>query len=220
MSHRILVGSYTNEIYTLEFEPLSSSLTFVSAITVGHHPSWIACHPDDHSLIFAGLEQPEGKVVAVKFGEDGGSMGLGQSSSGGADPCSVLVTTNEFIISNVSGPTFRNGVTPDSKKLVVHLKYSSGTVVSLPISTQPPYFQDGDLNIVQLSGSGPNTGRQQSSHPHQVIMHPEREELLVPDLGADKVWRFGKNDAGKWEIRGSVQYSLGSGPRHVTFYGI
>lgn len=90
----------------------------------------------------------------------------------------------------------------------------------LPISTQPPYFQDRDLDIVQLSGSGPNTGRQQSSHAHQAILHPDRCEMLVPDLGADKVWRFSKNDTGKWEIRGFVQYEPGSGPRHVAFFGI
>lgn len=90
----------------------------------------------------------------------------------------------------------------------------------LQISTQPPYFQEQKLDIVQLSGSGPNIERQQSSHAHQAILHPERQELLVPDLGADKVWRFSKNEAGKWEICGYVQYQPGSGPRHVTFFGI
>jgi len=196
MLYRILAGSYTNEIYTLDFDPSSSSLASVTATTVGYHPSWIACHPGDHSLIFAALEEREGKVVAVKFGENGEGIGLGQSSSGGADPCSVLVTADELIIGN----------------------YSSGTVVSLPISTQPPCFPECEFDIVQLSGSGPNTERQQSSHPHQAILHPEREELLVPDLGADKVWRFSKNDTGKWEVRGCVQYQPGSGPRHVAFF--
>lgn len=102
MLYRILAGSYTNEIYTLDFDPSSSSLASVTATTVGYHPSWIAYHPDDHSLIFAALEGHEGKVVAVKFGANGEYMGLGQSSSGGADPCSVLVTADELIIGNVS----------------------------------------------------------------------------------------------------------------------
>ena len=50
-------------------------------------------------------------------------------------------------------------------------------------------------------------------------MHPEREELLIPDLGADKVWRMSKSGGEKWEIVGYVSYSPGVGPRHVAFYG-
>jgi len=196
MAHRILAGSYTHEIYTLDFEPSTSSLSSVTATAVGHHPSWIALHPDDCSLVFAALEEHEGKVVAVKFEKNGKGTIVGESPSGGADPCSLFAATDELIISN----------------------YISGIVASLPISVQPPYIQGGELAIVQLSGSGPNKERQQSSHAHQVVLHPEREEWLMVDLGADKVWRFGKDDTGKWEIRGHVQYTPGSGPRHVALH--
>lgn len=101
MLYRILAGSYTNEIYTLVFDPCTSSLTSVAATTVGVNPSWIAYHPGDHSLIFAVLEEHEGKVAAVKFDENGKVLHSGQSSSGGADPCSILVTRDEVIIGNV-----------------------------------------------------------------------------------------------------------------------
>lgn len=114
MLYRILAGSYTNEIYTLNFDPTSSSLISVTATTVGFHPSWIACHPDDDSLIFAALEEHEGKVVAVKFGENGEGINLGQSSSGGADPCSLLVTKEQLIVGNVGCSIFGNSVTPDN----------------------------------------------------------------------------------------------------------
>lgn len=42
---------------------------------------------------------------------------------------------------------------------------------------------------------------------------------MIPDLGADKVWRLSKSN-GKWEIRGHVSFTRGGGPRHVAFHGI
>ncbi|KAF8058603.1 Lactonase, 7-bladed beta-propeller-domain-containing protein [Lyophyllum atratum] len=64
----------------------------------------------------------------------------------------------------------------------------------------------------------PNLTRQESAHPHQVVLHPEREELLVPDLGSDKVWRFVKDLQGVWKPMGHVHFTPGSGPRHVALY--
>lgn len=112
MSHRIIAGSFTDEIYSLDFDPSSMSLTFVAAATVGHSPSWIICHPDDHSLIFAVSAKPEGKVVAVKFDENGKGKIVGQSLSGGAGPCSLLAATDELIVANVSCSGFI--ITPDN----------------------------------------------------------------------------------------------------------
>ena len=68
-------------------------------------------------------------------------------------------------------------------------------------------------------GSGLDVDRQASSHPHQVIPHPTREELFVPDLGADKTWRLNKSADGVWEVSGHISYHGGEGPRHVAFYG-
>jgi 6-phosphogluconolactonase (cycloisomerase 2 family) len=103
MTYRILVGSYTDDVYTLDFDPSSESLNLVAKTKLGTNPSWITQHPNDHTLIFAALEQTEGKVVAVKFDEENGKGRIvGEASSGGADPCSVLATENELIVANVS----------------------------------------------------------------------------------------------------------------------
>lgn len=42
----------------------------------------------------------------------------------------------------------------------------------------------------------------------------------MPDLGADKTWRFIKDDKGAWSPAGHVDYKPGSGPRHVIFHGV
>lgn len=46
----------------------------------------------------------------------------------------------------------------------------------------------------------------------------ELKELLVPDLGADRVCRFKKVANGTWVLHGHLQYESGGGPRHVAYY--
>ena len=72
---------------------------------------------------------------------------------------------------------------------------------------------------MRFSGTGPNRSRQECSHPHQV--YPVGDEVLIPDLGADKTWRLRKSSEGKWESVGSIDYVglEGGGPRHIGVYG-
>lgn len=94
----------------------------------------------------------------------------------------------------------------------------SGNVTTTPILRQDPYIAPSVSSTLTFTGTGPNKERQEQSHPHQIAAHPDREELLVPDLGADKVRRLlkGKNDA--WEPVGEISFTPGGGPRHVAFY--
>ncbi|KAH7883459.1 Lactonase, 7-bladed beta-propeller-domain-containing protein [Phlebopus sp. FC_14] len=201
---KIFVGSYTHSIYTLEFDPDQSppSLKLLAETTVGYHPSWIAFHPSDTSLIFTGLEQTDGEIALVKYAADGQGKVVARAKSGGGDPCTLLVDEDEVIIGN----------------------YSSGTLATLPISTAPPYIlspQPWTLSM-PFEMSGPNKSRQTSSHPHQTIfntLNKTSKELLVPDLGTDKVWRLTKAGDKRWAIQSYLQYELGSGPRHVATYG-
>jgi hypothetical protein len=105
----ILVASYTDSIYTLSFDPTpltgSPTLKLLARTPVGHHPSWIGSHPSNKSLIYTGLEQADGEVVAIKYGMGGtveGGEVVARAKSGGADPCTLLVTEDELIIGNVS----------------------------------------------------------------------------------------------------------------------
>lgn len=98
----ILVASYTNDIVTLEFDSDNATLTQTSSITVGHHPSWIAGHPTISNLVYTGLEQSDGKILALKF-EDNGKQGrlVSEISSIGQDPCSVYVDKDQVLAANV-----------------------------------------------------------------------------------------------------------------------
>lgn len=99
MSFTIIGSSYTSDVYTFYFE--GDSLALISSVEVGFHPSWIAFHPEDRSLIFAGLEQDEGKIIAIKYDAELKGAVVAESSSGGKDPCSVVVVKDELLIANV-----------------------------------------------------------------------------------------------------------------------
>lgn len=101
MVHRIYVGSYSNEIYSLSFDPDAASLTLESTLTVGFHPSWLTPLPSDPTVILAGLEQTDGQIVAVKYNQKGQGTLVGSAPSGGADPCTLLATNTELLIGNV-----------------------------------------------------------------------------------------------------------------------
>ena len=102
MVFRILVGSYTNEIYTVSFDPDALKLTLESTLTVGHHPSWITPHPTDPSLVFTGLEQDGGKAFVIRYDAEGKGTVVGSAPSGGADPCTLLALGTELLVGNVS----------------------------------------------------------------------------------------------------------------------
>ncbi|KAF9012735.1 Lactonase, 7-bladed beta-propeller-domain-containing protein [Cyathus striatus] len=197
MAHRILVASYSNEITTLDFDSKAGSLSIKSAISVGHHPSWIAQHPKERSLVYTGLEQADGRVLVLKYDSDGKGAIVADASSAGKDPCSLLATEDdELLVAN----------------------YSSGTVAQFKVSTEAPYLVSSSPNVLTLVGSGPNKDRQAGPHPHQVVIKDDYQELIVPDLGADRVIRYKKSSSGLWELQGHIQYESGGGPRHVSFY--
>ena len=108
MAYRIYVGSYMNEIYTLAFDPDAHSLALLSSLTVGHHPSWVTSHPSDPSIVFTALEQAEGKVVTLKFDAAGKGAIIGNTSSGGADPCTLLVAGDQLLVGNVRRRSLNN----------------------------------------------------------------------------------------------------------------
>ncbi|KAF9074869.1 3-carboxy-cis,cis-mucoante lactonizing enzyme [Rhodocollybia butyracea] len=196
MPFTILSSSYSNSVYTISLDPESSTLK-TSSIEIGYHPSWITFHPSDKSLAFTGLEQANGKIIAIKY--DGNYKGtvVAESSSGGMHPCDLAVVKDELLIAN----------------------YGNGTVSTLPVSKDAPYIlAEAPTHTITLSGSGPNKGRQERSHAHQVFYSEEYDELFVPDLGGDRVYRLKQNANGVWTIESHIDNEPGSGPRHVAIY--
>ncbi|KZV76423.1 putative isomerase YbhE [Peniophora sp. CONT] len=198
MTYRILVGSYTSDVTTLEFDPDASTLRVASALTVGHHPSWLTRHPSDPSLVYTGLEQAGGKILVFKIDTEGAVTVVGEASGGGEDPASLEALDKELIVGN----------------------YSSGNVAIIPISTSPSIHPEPTaVHQLPFSKAGPNADRQLASHPHQIVPVLSRNMMLVPDLGADRTWIFEKRgDSDEWHQTGSLLYKPGDGPRHLVHH--
>ncbi|EIW80179.1 3-carboxy-cis,cis-mucoante lactonizing enzyme [Coniophora puteana RWD-64-598 SS2] len=198
--YTILVGSYAESLYVLEFDPSAKTLKLNQSLKVGYHPSWITVHPTDKSLIYTALEQKDGEVIVLKYAE-GTLTELQRAPSGGRDPCTVLASEGELIVGN----------------------YTEGNVSFTPLSTSEPYLSPEKMYTVvmpHVEQPGLVADRQESSHPHQVVFTSDESEILVPDLGADKTYRLRRGEDGQWALSDeSFSYEAGSGPRHLVLSG-
>lgn len=79
---------------------------------------------------------------------------------------------------------------------------------------------DGHLTLnksIEVGGTpGPVPGRQDSPHPHEVLLDPTGSFFVVPDLATDSILVM---DSKVFEIQNRVSVSPpGNGPRHGSFF--
>lgn len=188
--YTIIAGSYTSTISTFVFDASANTLSLASTSPAGLNPSWIQLSANSKAL-FATQEQTNGSVISFAVQRDGSVTSVSQVTSGGADPANLRLLSS-------------------GRELVV-ADYTSGGILSYAVKADGVTLgKAGPLLVLQ--GSGPNPDRQASPHPHEILEHGD--EILVPDLGSDKVWRLTHTSDGGYEVAGFVQQALGSGPRH------
>lgn len=143
----------------------------------------------------------EGRVLAYRVRRDSGALvPLGELASGGVGSTHLALDL------------------PSSTLLVAH--FGSGSVSSLAL--RPDGVPTGLVSRLQASGSGPHR-RQASAHAHAVAPSPSGREVLVPDLGADRVFVYGLDRARQALLADaaatprSLALSPGSGPRRAVF---
>ena len=107
-----------------------------------------------------------------------------------------------------------NKINEPKKYAVMVAYYSDGAVASLPLTADgrlAPY-----VTIHKQRGSGP-TPRQQQAHAHAVYPIWKPWVVVVPDLGADKLFFYAIHSDGKLASYGELGLPPGSGPRHAAF---
>ncbi|KAI6750447.1 hypothetical protein HG530_014728 [Fusarium avenaceum] len=102
-------------------------------------------------------------------------------------------------------------------------QYLGGSVALYPITiTEAEGLRLEDTLRTELlpefpykaAGQGPNKGRQQQCHVHQVL-EDKKGLLYAPDLGADRVWVLSR-DGLELKIQGWLQCPPGTGARHAV----
>lgn len=167
--------------------------TAVSA-TPAENPSYLLRHPS-LPVVYGLSERTPTHVTAHRIEPDGSLTQISRIATGGDGGCHL-------------------GFDPTGRFVVV-AHYGVGSVSSLSI--------DGAGDLVEVtdrlafSGSGPDPDRQDASHAHMAV--PAGGEILVPDLGTDRIHRLRLSADGAISTADPVVTPPGTGPRHLVVSG-
>lgn len=99
---------------------------------------------------------------------------------------------------------------------LVVANYGSGSVSVVELDAAGAPVAETDHLV--FTGSGPDDERQEAPHAHQVVV--DGDELLVCDLGTDRVHRLRLDAAGRLaRASDSIELPAGFGPRHLVRSG-
>jgi 6-phosphogluconolactonase len=202
----MLVGTYNSPqsegIYVYKFNSTDGSAVLTSNAKTSN-PSFLAVSPKN-KYVYAVYEDAAdngkgGSVSSFSFDKTTGVLKpISVQSSEGDHPCYVTIDSKD--------------------KWVLAANYTSGSLSVLPVTKKGKLGEA--IQVIQHSGSGPDSTRQKSPHVHGVFLKPNSPYVYVTDLGIDKVMiysqhkRKGKLSAGK----ANFVADPGSGPRHLDFH--
>ncbi|MDR2116347.1 MAG: lactonase family protein [Planctomycetaceae bacterium] len=178
---RLFIGTYTGEngsqgIYTCQFDSIKGVFTKPELAAKCEHPSFLAIHPS-RPLLYAVLEERSQSALYVfTYQKSTGKLTLlDEKEIPGRSSCHLCLCRTQDSDSDSEFPA----------ESVVVANYTSGNIVSFPI------LADGKIGNLatnyQHTGSGVNSVRQKTPHPHAVYFDAESKTIAVPDLGIDRV---------------------------------
>lgn len=157
--------------------------------------SFFAISPD-RKFIYSGSFG--GKITALSVGADGSLKIVNEQSGAGSGVCHVQLGGGHLFTAN----------------------YMSSDMAVYPVKA------DGSLGertaLVPFTGTGPNTKRQEKSHPHSSFLSGDGKFVYLCDLGSDNIWSF-KLDPASGQVAPTEPPSGrtpgGAGPRHLAWSG-
>lgn len=200
-----LVGTYTDSedqgIQLLSFDPDNNTLRSRVIAEGINNPSFVIANKAK-DLVFAVNESSGkngGKINSFRFDAAKDSLQLiATLDSYGDNPCYLTLNpSEEFLIAG---------------------NYSGGNLSVFKI-------ENGELNHVQTiqhEGNSIIGSRQENPHVHSAVFHPNGKQLLVGDLGTDKIhiYDFHPDYAVPFSPASPAYYEVeaGSGPRHLAVH--
>ncbi|KAI8970588.1 putative isomerase YbhE [Trametes punicea] len=186
----ILAGGYSTFVASYLFNSDTNALTLLNQSPTGANPSWISLHPTNKSILYAVNENSPGSLQSFLIGKDG-----------------LLLSPVDTISSEGGSPAY---TTPLSTGQVAIMNYDTGNGLIVPTEKDNPLEFLSDYSLITFNAP--------VSHPHMALEHGQ--EVFVPDLGADKIWRLVEDGApGKFRVQGQIDQPKGSGPRHIATRG-
>ncbi len=210
------IGTYTRResfvdgkaegIYIYRLNSATGELTYADTVagpgTV--NPSFLVLGPDNRFLYAVNelysSESSHGDLSAFAVDPETKSLRyLNQQSTHGLAPCFAAVD-------------------PEGRYCLV-ANYETGNLCVLPVQSDGSLGEATDL--VQFSGHGPNTARQEGPHAHMVVPSPNNRFIHAIDLGADRIMTF-RLDMERGALTPAdppwAELPPGTGPRHLAFH--
>lgn len=199
---KLWIADYAGSINTVELTEQGGKYELQQTSTTdqcGPNPSWLTIDTN-RGLMFClneGLQSPNGSVASFTINHD----------------ASLNAVKNETtIIGPVSGLIYGN---PAGQRGLVAAHYVGSSVTTYKLLGQGHFEAHQNFTY---TGSGPEP-EQDAPHPHEAIMDPTGQYVLVPDLGLDVVHIF------SWDMEtleltqlDSLHVTAGTGPRHAVFW--
>lgn len=203
--YEFLVGAYTDldedGIGLLNFDP---ERNLISAKVIGaevKNPSFVVSNKAQ-TLVFAVEEtggENGGKVKSFKFDRQQNTLELlDTKDTFGNHPCYLSLDPKEefLVVGNYSGGNL--SVYKVSEGMLEHVQ------------------------TIQHEGQSVVSGRQDRPHVHSVVFHPNGKQMLVGDLGADKIFIYDFNPTYAVPLQPAstpyLEVSPGAGPRHLAVH--
>lgn len=185
----ILAGGFSTFIATYVFDSDAGSLSVITENPTGPDPSWISFHHTQKNIVYAVNEgsEPPGALQSFLVDEAGTLTLVGTAESGGDGPTYVgSLSTGEIVGCNYGSPSVGFATTDPNDPSIL----LESSVVNFPVPESA------------------------ENHPHMSLEY--KGEVLVADLGANKIWRVGKDDTGQFQLHGQIDIEVGNGPRHMA----
>jgi len=200
---RFFIGTQGNGagqgIFAAEIDERTGKLASLGVQAEVARPTWVHADPR-RAMLFAVSElgnagDRDGEILSFAIhGHSLAPIGRTGSGGGGATHLELDREGGTLFVANFAGSAAAIPVAPD------------GTLAS-------------PTSVVATSGSGPHR-RQANPHPHGVTLAPGGRFLLVPDMGADRIFVY-RVDARTRTLEAdddlTVALPAGSGPRLVSF---
>ena len=198
-----LIGTYADAknqgIELLSFDQDNMTLSTQLVASEIKKPSFVVAN-NARKLIFSVEDTMNGKLKSFALSQSESNLTLlDQVDSFGDHPCYLALDAAE--------------------RLLAVANYGSGNFSIYEVdSTGGLHFKQS----VQHLGSSINKYRQNNAHAHSMVFHPNGKQLLVADLGTDKIYIYDLNYSGATLVTPAnpayFSVAAGSGPRHMVLH--